>query len=250
MKDILLYKNFSFNIYKFKKHKYTDGRGGSPFHYIAYMIKGHSKIVAEGVSIEIGEGDLFYIPEGLPYQSYWESDDDIRFISLGFHYFPETDDKDFVLQKIECGDDIKQAVADVPISDYVDSKAIGAFYSTLSRIIPHLKSGRRKEGGLTVERAARFIYDNINCKVADIAEHLLVSRSELYLIFKSESDMTPNELIQAVKCKKAQMLLATTDRPVEEISDALGFSSASYFRKVFKKHTGKTPRQIRNLAEM
>ena len=40
-------------------------------------------------------------------------------------------------------------------------------------------------------------------------------------------------------------LLVTTDKKIEEIADMLNFSSGSYFRKVLKKHTGCTPREIR-----
>ena len=40
-------------------------------------------------------------------------------------------------------------------------------------------------------------------------------------------------------------LLSTTNRPVQQISDAAGFSSTSYFRKLLRKYTGKTPLQIR-----
>ena len=36
-----------------------------------------------------------------------------------------------------------------------------------------------------------------------------------------------------------------TDKKIEEISSMLNFSSSSYFRKILKQHTGKTPREIR-----
>jgi len=39
--------------------------------------------------------------------------------------------------------------------------------------------------------------------------------------------------------------LLTTNKTVEEIASLINFSSASYFRKVLKKHTGSTPSEIR-----
>jgi len=53
-----------------------------------------------------------------------------------------------------------------------------------------------------------------------------------------------------VLCKKSIDLLQTTDLPIEEISGMMGFSSSSYFRKVLKEHTGKTPHEIRKDAEI
>ena len=45
--------------------------------------------------------------------------------------------------------------------------------------------------------------------------------------------------------EKAKQLLMTTNISVEEISRMLNFSSASYFRKILKKYSGKTPKEIR-----
>lgn len=42
----------------------------------------------------------------------------------------------------------------------------------------------------------------------------------------------------------AKMLLRTTDMTVQEIADHLNFSSPSAFVQFFKKHTGKTPRNL------
>jgi len=43
---------------------------------------------------------------------------------------------------------------------------------------------------------------------------------------------------------EAKMLLRTTDMTVQEIADQLNFSSSSAFVQFFKKHTGKTPRNL------
>jgi len=249
MNDIFFYKNFCFNFLTFKKYKYTDNRAGSPFHYLAYMIKGHCKIVSNDISIEVSSGDLFFIPKDLPYQSYWDSDDDIQFLSFGFQHFPETKSKQFILQKIVCDDKIKEMIKNIPINKDIDSFVIGTFYSVLSQVIVYLESRPKNNKNRIIEMAKRYIYDNINCSVSDVASHCLISKSELYYIFKSESDLTPNELIQKIRCKKAELLLTTTDKSVQEISDILGFSSTSYFRKILKSYTDKTPRKIRNEAK-
>ena len=212
------------------------------------MIKGTSKIVANDISVELSDGDLFYIPKGLPYQSYWNSDDDIQFLSFGFHHFPETESKQFVLQKIDCSDEIKERVKNIPINNTIDSFVIGEFYSALAEIVGYLESMSKDTKSKIMDRAKRYIYDNTNCKVSDIAKHCLISKSELYYIFKSESDLTPNRLMQKALCEKAELLLTTTDKSIQEICDILGFSSTSYFRKIIKAHTGETPREIRNKA--
>ena len=110
MNSVLSYDAFRFVEFNLIKYHYTDNRGGSPHHYIALMKKGRSRLVSQAKTIEINEGDVFYIPFALPYQSYWYGNSEISFISLGFHLFPETTDKNYLLQKIECDDSLKEKI--------------------------------------------------------------------------------------------------------------------------------------------
>ena len=57
--------------------------------------------------------------------------------------------------------------------------------------------------------------------------------------------MTAIEYRNLVRTDVAMQLLLTTDKSVEEISEEVGFSSAVYFRRVFKKNTGVNCREYR-----
>ena len=50
------------------------------------------------------------------------------------------------------------------------------------------------------------------------------------------------EFVTAARVNAAKELMASTDLKIYEISDKLGFESAFYFSKVFKKVEGVTPR--------
>ena len=248
-KDIILSNNFNFNLFVFNKYKYTDNRNGSPYHYLAYMERGSSKIVSNDITININAGDFFYIPKGLPYQSYWYSDDEIRFLSFGFHLFPESNDKEFLLQIINVDEALKARVLKIPTSKITDSFILGEFYSLLSSLIPLMQYTVKNPKKHIIENSKKYIFENINCKVSDIAKHCLLSESGLYNIFKKEGELTPNELIQKIRCEKAVVMLTTTNKSIEEISNSLEFSSTSYFRKVMYRYTQKTPREIRKSSE-
>ena len=51
------------------------------------------------------------------------------------------------------------------------------------------------------------------------------------------------------KIEWSKQLLATTDLTVSQISDELGYNDASYFIKMFKKHTSTTPASYRAKVE-
>jgi len=96
-------------------------------------------------------------------------------------------------------------------------------------------------------RVVRFINANLDKKLttADIAQELQMNRSHLCDRFKLETGVTLNDFITEIKIEEARRLLISTDKPVAQISDYLGFSSQSYFQNVFKKQTGKTPKEFR-----
>lgn len=74
-----------------------------------------------------------------------------------------------------------------------------------------------------------------------LAEKLGISRTNLYSKLKSMAGMTPNEVIQLTRLKKAAELLAIGGMKVSEISERVGFNSPSYFTKCFTRHFGVNP---------
>ena len=87
--------------------------------------------------------------------------------------------------------------------------------------------------------------EHTDAKISDVARHCSISQSGIYLLFKQNLNRTPNEVRLEIICDKAVELLSTTSLSVQEISDRLGFSSTSYFRKTLKAYTGKAPLEIR-----
>lgn len=79
----------------------------------------------------------------------------------------------------------------------------------------------------------------------EVAQKAGCSRAHLFLVFKRETGMSPNDWLQRRRVKCATELLRTTNRKLEDIATATGFSSAQYCCQVFRKYTGKTPGEHR-----
>lgn len=248
MKDVLFSDMFRFYEITRDKYHYSDNRGGSPEHYLAYMLEGCGKIVSEKQTIHVAEGDLFYIPMGLPYQSYWYGNKNgtIRFLSFGFRWFPEAESVSYALQLLPWQDSFFEKINAIPVNCILSTEALGRFYQLLSELLPSLKETSSLGKSQVVLQAKTYMYDHPNCTAPHIARHCGVSESTLYSLFKETLHKTPNTVKQEMLCEKAVFLLSATDKTVQEISDMLGFSSPSYFRKVLKTHTGRTPREIRS----
>lgn len=244
MNSILLSDNFCFLNITFSEYHYTDNRKGSPLNFLAYMIKGTAKIVSDAFSINIKEGDVFYIPKGLGYQSYWYGED-INFLSFGFANLYTPENVGFELQVVDCGEDIAEKIRLIPTQgNDVDCKTLSAFYTAMSEVIPLLTCTTNRND-ITVKKIKDCICKYPFSSLSEIAHMCGISEPTLYLVFKRAESITPNEYRQKILCDMGVKLLVTTDKKVEDISNTLGFSSSSYFRKVLKKITGKTPREIR-----
>lgn len=70
---------------------------------------------------------------------------------------------------------------------------------------------------------------------------MFVSTSLLYKKLKSLTGQSPVDFIRTMRINHGMELLRTGKYSITEISEACGFSSATYFGTVFKKHFGKAP---------
>ncbi|MEG1585592.1 MAG: hybrid sensor histidine kinase/response regulator transcription factor, partial [Bacteroidales bacterium] len=95
-----------------------------------------------------------------------------------------------------------------------------------------------------LSKATKFIEDHLaesEFSVNELAYMMGLSRSALYLRFKAITGESISDFIQKIRFRTAMELLNTGRYNVSEISMMTGFSSPSYFTKVFKKHFGYLP---------
>ncbi|GAA4306986.1 hypothetical protein GCM10023149_00440 [Mucilaginibacter gynuensis] len=109
----------------------------------------------------------------------------------------------------------------------------------------HIKTiAYSKSDELFLEKLNDDIFRNMSNKDLDV-EHLAdimnMSRPTLYRKIKSISNLTPNELINLARLKKAAELLNEGNLKIYEISDLVGYSSQTHFGRNFLKQFGMSP---------
>lgn len=225
---------------------HVDNSHGVENHFIGYMKCGKALISSQDIKLELNAGDLFYIPKGLKYHSYWKTGEEpARFDSIGFHYFPTQDSSEFILQKIPHDEDVMKAFMPLSNDKTISCASIGSLYTLLGLLENNMMRSENCGEEKNIGKLVRLMKENTNKAIGEYAADLGISEAALYIRVKKHFGKTPNTLRQEIKCQKAAELLCTTNFSVEEICDKCGFSSASYFRKVLREITGKTPSQIR-----
>lgn len=79
-----------------------------------------------------------------------------------------------------------------------------------------------------------------------VAEAMGMSTFYFSRFFRTAYNQTFVEYLTAYRIRQAVRLLEETDIPVREIAPRVGYTDASYFSKVFKRHVGVTPTEYRN----
>ena len=101
------------------------------------------------------------------------------------------------------------------------------------------------------EKALTYIHENLNSNLSiqRISDNTHLSRSVLYRYFHNYYHCTVNEYINSKRIEQAVPLLTETNLSIEEISKMIGFQSAAYFTKTFKKEKGIPPLKFRKAFE-
>ena len=80
----------------------------------------------------------------------------------------------------------------------------------------------------------------------DISTHEGLDPSYFCRVFKAATGATFTEYLNFVRVCKAETMLARSNIGILEISETVGFSSVSYFGKIFKRYRGCSPRTYRS----
>ena len=82
-------------------------------------------------------------------------------------------------------------------------------------------------------------------EVGDMAEHVLLSASQLQREFATHFGISPNRYLREVRIGVARHMLESTDLPMSQIANDCGFYDQSHFTRQFKSSTGLTPLNYR-----
>ncbi|SDX99585.1 response regulator [Paenibacillus sp. CF384] len=99
-----------------------------------------------------------------------------------------------------------------------------------------------------VERARTYIVQHVNrdLSLQEVAEHVGMNAAYLSVLFKEETGETYIKFLTRYRMELAKMLLRRGLK-VNEVSERVGYHTYRHFSEVFKKCTGTTPGQYREM---
>jgi len=117
----------------------------------------------------------------------------------------------------------------------------------------HIKSmAYSKADELFLEKINDSISRNLEDTELDVeklARLMNMSKPTLYRKIRSLSDLSPNDLINITRLKKAAELLVEGNHKIYEVSDMVGYASQTNFGRNFLKQFGMTPSDYLSMKE-
>ena len=224
-----------------------------PVFSIAYMEEGGGEIFFGDKKIVIKEGDVLFIPYGSTYLSRWQGAPRVQFVSCHFSMPVSSplSEKVFAVQGLRGNEEVHDLLLWLLEHKNDSTAAFGAasrFFALLEWIEPQLDYRSLPTPDPRLQAAAEYIHANYqkSFTVETLAAHCHMSESYFFALFRKTYGSSPIVYKNRIAIGHAQQMLEDRlDLSVEEISDLTGFSSSSYFRRVFREVTGTSPRAYR-----
>jgi len=128
--------------------------------------------------------------------------------------------------------------------DELEEQFAGVFQK-LSRNIFHTSNLGIKT---LINQIKQYIDQNFtdNITLNTISEKFFINASYASRMFKQELGENFIDYLTNKRMEEAMRLLISTEMPVYEISESIGYGNSKYFSQLFKKYTGMSPREYRD----
>ena len=129
------------------------------------------------------------------------------------------------------------------------NELVSLHYKMLSDFTDRVYNVKDKNYSAIIVKCCNYIFQHL---YEDITSYQLsevsgVSANYLSELFKKEVGIPITEYVQKERIEEAKKLLSLTDQSILDICVVLNFNDQSYFTKVFKKFSGVTPKQYKDM---
>ena len=218
-----------------------------PDHGLALVLQGSILYECEGESLTAREGELVYLPQGACYRaSFIGGEAGVENLLLNFtcNGLP-TQKRPIRIAKsasAACLEQFERLIRELAAPNASPLRIAGYFHLLLDAACdsaaPHTDAQAH-----TLQHAQELLCDDNDLSIAQIAHECCMSESGLRRLFCERLGMPPVQYRLQCRLNRAKHLLEASDMSVKEIAAALHFYDEAYFCKLFRTHTGQSPRQ-------
>ncbi len=243
------------------------------FPELAYVLGGVGQYRIDDVIYDVKEGDLIAINPGMKHQALRVSPDnatteffvgftDVKFARLPANVLPLPEGGPIISVKGETKQKLSRICASMEAENSISWE--GRYYMQKTYLMQllllllkeqlqpvELKTGYAFESVSkkhVVEQLIHYFGEHYAEKISldQIAENMYLSPFYISRIFKSETGNTPINYLIKIRMERAMELLENGwEGSIQEVATQVGYEDVYHFSKLFKKHFGMSPSQVK-----
>ena len=130
--------------------------------------------------------------------------------------------------------------------EYIRCKLVEIFIITMRKVG---SISQRSDYSEEITSIINYVKSNYSQKIklGEIAEKYNYSLSSISKKFKRETGQGFAKYLQRIRIEQSCRLLETTDLPINDIGEKVGYDDVKFFRQAFKETLKISPRSFRNL---
>lgn len=250
----------------------------SPFTRIYYVTEGTATVTMGDKLHTLSPGNMYIIPAFTRHSDAC----DCRFCHYYVHIYEEVSASESLIDKYDFPFEIPGLPLDLTLfralCDHNSTMALKApdprIYDNKTSLIDCVRLNRERplwdrleSMGIICQLLGRFVkeatpkYDTNDSRIRDairlidsggetptvsgLAETVHMTPDHFIRLFKKEVGCTPTRFVIERKMMQAMLMLASEPMMIKEVAYTLGYDNLSYFTRLFRRHTGLTPRAYR-----
>lgn len=108
------------------------------------------------------------------------------------------------------------------------------------------KEQRKTMNWIIFEEISEYIKNHYaDITIQDLVRNFHYQEDYFNRLIKSKTGLTYSSYVQQIRLEKAEHLLTTTNKRIEEIADIVGYHNKGFFYRIFQERYGMTPSRYR-----